>query len=526
MLILIAGDDSRVLFMITASGGTMPAIKRTATRACVIATTAIAAVVISGISVDVATQPAPAAAAELAPGVVAAPGAVGNGPLELVWERTLYAQPITTGSPGLGVLDEQGNSVIVGTMAGTAIAMHTSDGSTVDGWPYSTGGLAITSTPSVAGSGDAAQVFIGVGWAGARTKGGYLALTNDGNKDWYRQVTLYPNNRGEKRGVMSSLSVGNLYSGTDVIGGSMGQMQLAMGARTGKTIPGFPWLMADTNFSTPALAKIFTSDKDYIIEGGDSTAGTSYSQSYKNGGHLRILRPTGNKSKKAPNDGLICQLNTDQVIQSSPAVGRILANNSVGIVSGTGVFYSKAKYTNKIVAMNTKCTKKWTALLDGDTRSSPAIADVLGRGTLDVVAASGKGTIYALNGRTGKTIWSKKLGYSTFGGPTTFQAPGADFQYVLAPTKKGLFMLDGRDGSIVALVGDFTLKSSATVSRNADGSIGITIAGADTINGTASGRVAHYKVVGSSVETVDTPGAWPMFHHDPKLSGYTSQPLN
>jgi len=480
------------------------------------------AIIVAGVPFDSASQPASA--------VEAAPAAAGALDLELAWERVfMSSKSITTGSPGVADLDGEGQSVIVGTGDGLAVAMHVSDGTTVDGWPYRTSkSTAITSTPSTIGSGSSARVFFGVGTAEFRTKGGYLALKANGKKAWYRQVHLLPNGKGEIRGVMSSLAVGNLYSGKDVIGGAMGQMQLAMGAKTGKTIPGFPWLQADTNFSTPAVADVFSStSRDYIFEGGDSTAGRSYNQTYKNGGHIRILSPKGNKGKKAPNDGLKCQLNTNQVVQSSPAVGRFLSGNKVGVVVGTGVYYKNASDTNRIIAMNLACKKAWSTKLDADTRNSPALADVLGRGTLDVVTVTHSGSVYALNGTNGSVIWKRALNATTDGSVTTFQAPGAAFQYVLAPTQAGLYVLDGRDGSIVAKVGDFRLRSSATVTADPDGSIGITIAGGTRVSGSSGykGIVQHYRLVGSNVETIDTPGSWPMFHHDPQLTGYSDDPL-
>jgi len=496
-------------------------LRRHAARVTVLAALGVAAVVISGTSPALAA--APAVASE------AAPVAVGD--FELAWERVfMSSQSITTGSPGVADLDGQGPSVIVGTADGLAVAMHTSDGSTVDGWPYRTSkSTAIVSTPSTTGSGATARVFFGVGTAAARTNGGYLALTATGSKAWYRQVHLLPNGKGEIRGVMSSLAVGNLYSGTDVVGGSMGQMQLAMKASNGKTIPGFPWLQADTNFSTPALADISSStSRDYIIEGGDSTAGRSYYQTYKSGGHIRILGSKGNEGKKAPNEGLKCQLNTNQVVQSSPAVGRFLAGNKLGVVVGTGVYYKNRSDTNRIIAMSTSCKRTWSTKLDSDTRNSPALADVLGRGTLDVVTVTHSGSVYALNGTTGKVIWKRALGSVTDGSVTTFQAPGELYQYVLAPTQGGLYVLDGRDGSIVTKLGDFRLRSSATVTRDPDGSIGITIAGGTRVSGSSGykGIVQHYRLVGSNVETIDTPGSWPMFHHDPQLTGYSDQALD
>jgi len=177
--------------------------------------------------------------------------------------------------------------------------------------------------------------------------------------------------------------------------------------------------------------------------------------------------------------------------------------------------------------MNLACKKAWSTKLDADTRNSPALADVLGRGTLDVVTVTHKGTVYALNGTNGSVIWKRALGETTDGSVTTFQAPGENFQYVLAPTQAGLYVIDGRDGTVVAKVGDFRLRSSATVTRDPDGSIGITIAGGTRVAGSSGfkGVVQHYTLVGSNVETIDTPGSWPMFHHDPQLTGYSDDPL-
>ena len=476
-----------------------------------VAALTVAALIATGSSLE--AEPATAAPA-------AAPGLQ----LQLVWERTLNSQAVSLGSPGVGDLDGQGPSVIVGTISGMVHAMHASDGTDVAGWPYQVKGIGIASTPSTYTYPDAkgTRVYVGVGISNAPSKGGYLGLKYNGTKAFYRTITLLPNGKGSPRGVMSSLAVGNLHTGVDVVGGAMGQMQLAMSGSTGKSLPGFPWLMADTNFSTPAVARVRASnEKDFIIEGGDSTAGRSYAQTYPSGGHIRILRPTGNKGYKNPNDGLVCELKTNQVVQSSPAVGKFLADGKLGIVTGTGVFYKSRSDTNRVIAMDPYCTKKWSVLLDGDTRSSPAIADVQGDGKLDVVMMTRNGSVYALDGATGATIWKRSLGNIVYGSATTFQAPNGNFQYILAPLQEGLYVLDGRDGSVVTKVGGMRLWSSATVTRDPDGSIGITIAGqgGKTSAGKPAANIEHYRVVGSNVETVQTPGSWPMFHHDPQLTG-------
>jgi hypothetical protein len=446
---------------------------------------------------------------------------------DVAWEQSFankYAS-ITTGSAGVGVLDDQGISLIVGTTSGHAIALHATDGSYVDGWPYSTGGTSIDSTPSVSGSGETAQVYFGVGTSSAPSKGGYLALKANGTRAWYKRPHLLPSSSSSYRGVMSSLAVGNLQTGTDIVGGSMGQMQLAMRSTDGATLKGFPWLQADTNFSTPAVAKLFAGNaRDYIIEGGDSTAGVSYYSTYKRGGHIRILRPNGWYGYPYKNRGLVCQYNTNQVVQSSPAVGPFLAGGANGIVVGTGKFYSNASDTNKVIAIDTACKKKWSKTLDDRTLTSPALADVEGNGTLDVVMMSNAATVYALNGADGTELWKTDLPDVATGSPTTFRAPGGDFQYIVAPTKHAVKILDGRTGEVVyTLADDMTIRSAVTMTADPDGTLGLTVAGAHSTSAGNRAFVRHYTFVGSSVTTVQTPGAWPMFHHDPQLTGYAKE---
>ena len=66
------------------------------------------------------------------------------------------------------------------------------------------------------------------------------------------------------------------------------------------------------------------------MEGGDSSAGLAYGITYTPGGHLRVLGPGGN---------LICDHDTNQTVDSSPAVGNFLAGGQVGIAFGTGTYY-------------------------------------------------------------------------------------------------------------------------------------------------------------------------------------------
>lgn len=440
----------------------------------------------------------------------------------LAWQHNLPdGSPVLLGGAGVGDLDGQGPSVIVGDRNGYVYAFHTSDGSSVSGFPYHAD-AGVESTPSVSGSGSSARIYIGVGTSAAPSAGGYLKLSNTGSKMWEVKPYLLPGNRGGTRGIMSSLAVGSLQSDTDVIGGSMGQQQIAINSGTGKALPGFPWLQADTNFSTPALGIINGSSHDQIVEGGDSTKGVADYYQYQNGGHIRILKPTGDQGQRYQNGGLTCQYNTNEVVQSSPAVGNLLNGGySLGIVVGTGTFYKGVSDANKFIAINTSCQLQWKTTLDGSTQTSPALADVDGNPATspDVVVESGAGTLYDLNGMTGAVRWSIPFGGGSQSSPTTFQDPFGAWQDIVATTGGGTYLVNGLTHSYTQISSLRTL-SAATETLDPDGRIGITITG---FSGN-TGIVQHYTVNGSypPPTTINTPGSWPMFHRDPQLDGWAA----
>lgn len=415
-------------------------------------------------------------------------------------------KPVWFGSPGVGTLDGR-LAVILGTEQGMIYAYNVDDGSTVPGWPAKVS-YPIFSTPATGTVNGSTEVFLGVGTSAAPGKGGYLALKESGHTAWFP----IPD------GDMSSMAFGPIQTQTDVVGASMSQHQYALNAATGHALPGFPWFEADTNFSSPALADLNGDGHDEIIEGGDSTHGVAHNYTYTNGGHIRILGHMGQSGHQYPTQALQCQYNTTQVVQSSPAVGGFLKDGKTGIVVGTGDFYKNVSDNDKVIAIDTSCHKIWSRTLAGSSHPSPALADVNGDGKLDVIANSNLGDVWALNGADGSVIWRAQVPKATFGGTTTFQVPGANYQDVLVASTHGLYVLDGRNGAILQHVADnLGMRNSATVTADPDGSIGITLAG--VIAGSRT-EIEHFTVAGSSgVTTVQTDGAWPMFHHDPQLTG-------
>ncbi len=236
---------------------------------------------------------------------------------------------------------------------------------------------------------------------------------------------------------------------------------------------------------------------------------------YQQGGHLRILNESG---------GVVCDHQTDQTVDSSPAVGPFLPGGATGIAVGTGAFFPGAADTDVAVAFDTDCTPVWSRTLDGATNSSPALADVVGNGRLQVVEGTDTGSggsVWVLDGTTGATLWRQPVVGRVIGSVVVARLYGSGPQDVLVPTTAGVEVLDGASGSeLTVLSPDLGFQNSPLVTDDPDGDVGITVAGYDGAN---RGEIRHYEILGSDGAAAAGPTSWPMFHHDPERSGVTGK---
>jgi hypothetical protein len=452
-------------------------------------------------------------------------GAEGAVSPTLLWTQTLSdaGGPVALSSPDVANL-AGGPAVVVGDRSGHVYAFNLSSGSAVPGWPFSTSGVPVDSTPSVDPDND--SILVGVGNSATPSDGGYQAITSGGVNQWYVKVQNPPTDEAPAYAVQASMAVGDLQGQTDTVSGSLGEAEDAINAGNGSVLPGYPWFQADSDYSTPALADIYSNGSNEIVEGGDSSSGLAYNTQYSNGGHIRILAATGNGGTGNPGGGLDCEYDTNQVVQSSPAVGEFLSGQAVGIVVGTGTHYAGTSNTDQLLAVNTQCQLQWSATLNGATNSSPALADVLGNGQLQVVEGTdtgSTGSVYVINGATGQTIWSQPAIGRVIGSVVTTDLTGAGHQDVIAATTNGVEMFDGQSGNVLGTFDQngIGFQNSPLVTDDPNGTIGITVAG---YNGNNTGVVQHYEVPGSSGSLVKEAGAWPMFHHDPQLTGDAGTP--
>ena len=435
--------------------------------------------------------------------------------------------PIAESSPVLVDLDGQ-ESVAVGDRRGLVYAFHLGSPTgpagaaapvSVAGWPTTDESGSIDSTPSVTTQADGQpEVLVGSGSGDAQNSplvGGYQAYGPSGSRLWFTPVVNLPQDVFPDNSVQASMSVGNLQTGTDTFAGSLGQVAYSLNARTGSVLRGWPYYDSDSTHATAAMADLYGTGQTEIVVGGDQSTGFAEGQQYAAGGHLRILSGTGN---------LICRADTNQTVESSPAVGGFLVGGATGEVMGTGAFFPGASDTDTVKAYDNRCQLQWSVKVDGATNSSPALSNILGNGSLQVVEGTSSGSVYALNGGDGQTIW-KTSGLGTIiGSVVTADLTDSGYDDVVVPTTHGTYLLDGRTGAKLLsqpLSPNLGLQNSPLITRDPNGSIGITLAGYEGSSAFPGGigDIDHYEITGSNGAEAVGGKAWPMFHHDPQLTG-------
>jgi len=495
------------------------------------------------------------------------PPAASTAPLTLTqaWVHDLNDAPcgVAEASPVEVSLEGSGPSVEVGDRAGDLYAFGLSDGSVPAGWSASppsatiasgqacgisgndgattsaavgTNGISvpgnppIDSTASVVPTPAGSDVYFDAGNAADPAVGGYYAYGPGGTLLWNEDATNPSTDAVPDTGVQASPTVGSAGGVPFVVAGSLGQRTDALRTADGTPLSGWPFFSADSVFSTAAVGDLYGTGQDEVVVGGASTAGFAYGRQYQNGGHLRILNDHG---------GLICAANSNEEVDSSPAVGPILPGGALGIATGTGTFYAGSD-EDTVKVFDTQCDQVWSDTLDGATGGSPALADVRGNGQLAVVEGTdqsgGAGSVWALDAGTGAVIWKAPAIGAVIGSVTTADLSGDGYQDVIVATTAGLEILDGKTGAELVDVDDgsgkggvaagqvYGFQNAPLVTDDPDGAIGITVAGYFAVphspDHDVQGMVQHFTVDGSNGALVDEAGGWPQFHHDPQLSGF------
>jgi len=161
----------------------------------------------------------------------------------------------------------------------------------------------------------------------------------------------------------------------------------------------------DTIFGGIVIADLDRDGYLDVVTVGDSAASTAYWA----GGRINVLSWDGRRKwvKK-----------TDQVIWSSPVVADLKGDGTLDVIVGTGYFYPDGANTqppflaNQVYALDAQGNDLtgWpystgTPDHDGRVFASPAVADLEGNGSLDVVVVDARGTLHAIRSN-GSALWT------------------------------------------------------------------------------------------------------------------------
>jgi hypothetical protein len=475
--------------------------------------------------------------------------------VSLKWAQLFGANTeIDLSSPNLATLDGGGPSIVVGSrVSGCVYALHLANGSTTPGWPQCPG-TAVDSTPAVlAAEGGLDDVVVttgdvaGMNPPAANAGNGFIVEYGpSGTTLWDRTLPDLEGAFGSHPAIAASPAVGDTGTGqTRIVVGGVSLSLYSLDPTGGAAVGGWPQKTADTTFATAAIANVDGTQQ--IVAASDSTAGPGALNNW-NGGSTRLMGAPGTT---AWTDA------SNEVVDSSPAVGNLDGSGPI-VVYGHGRHWGGSD-ADGLTAVNAATgASLWERHLGGYTRGSPALADLLGNGQLDVVEP----TWTALGQTTGGVVDAFTPGGSTLWGPVTLPEPpgesgnpntitggvatadfGEGYQDVVVAAGLGFDVLDGRTGAVVSSQGlglndvlgqnfagdgnpaNLNMQNTPLVTPDPSG-VGDDIAVAGTYGGVngdnTQGFVAVYHVTGGP-NSVGS-GAWPQFHHDAQLTGSAIAP--
>ena len=364
------------------------------------------------------------------------------------------------------------------------------------------------------------EVLVGSGNDVDATVGGYQAYAASGAPLWFTPVVNPPTDADPDTGVQAGLAVGTLQGPSDLFAGSLGQVAYALNAANGATLTGWPFFDSDSTHSTAALADLYGTGQNEIIVGGRPVGGLRAGPGVhqrRSPAHPDVPRATRSAGPTP----------TRWWTRRRPSAASWPAGPPASS-SGPGDYFAGASDTDTLKAYDNQCNQEWSTTLDGSTYSSPALSDVLGNGSLQVIEGTdqgpgGSGSVYVLNAATGQDHLAGDR-----------HRPGHRLGGHRRPHRRRLRRRDrphhqrdpglrrpDRDQEIADLSPNLGLQNSPLVT-----------AGPQRHDRDHPGRLHRRRPVtergrrdrplrdpGSNGAEAVGAGAWPMFHHDPQLTG-------
>ena len=417
-------------------------------------------------------------------------------------------------SPQIVDIDGDGVADIVFGSEDGYLRVIDASGQPLPGWPREAriGGTR-TAIDSTAGVDDLDQdgrpeIVIGVGSTfEPHQQGGVIVFdANGATRCTYRTGDVFdiwtgnPFPDGYSDGVYSSPALGDVDGDgyNDIVFGSFDHRVYAID-RNCRLVRGFPIDVTDTVWSSPALYDIDRDGRQEIFIGADFYANGPGDPAA--GGRFRRFdwgsgRVTTTWTRAA-----------GDVHSSSASIGDINGDGRLEAVIGAGDFFHHPD-RNKVFAYhldNGSTVPGWPQTMTGITGTAPALGDVTGDGTPEVIVATRDGVAHAYRGN-GMRLWRNPLtGFGNSASPIVADLDGDGDQDVGVGDGFQFNLLRGHDGANIGAINrvrSFETAGAVGVFGNA-GRMLVTI-GFDTPNRTTRLRATPL----AATTAVDE---WPSF---------------
>lgn len=430
------------------------------------------------------------------------------------WSQRVTGSAIATSSPVV-VANGRKPFVVTGDLGGNLRAFDLTTGAPVSGWGNVSAGYEIRAPLSS----DGANVYVPVAQDGPFNVPQFKKFNARGQLVWStNRGTRYP---GPGQGVLlAGMSLVNA-GGWKAIGPSSGQSVYGFNGANGAQLWSF--LNADSTMATAALADVRGVGTPQVITSNDRSEQTSGRRTV---GFLRILSLGGRQLCSASQMASGTAYTVEGYNNSSPAVMEV-GGKPLIVVGSTGPRQFGAG-DNQLLGYNPDCSLRWaSAPLAGRIQSAPALADVMGRGTPQIVQLVGiqhgaymYPRLYVLDPATGRTLvdtgnhlwWYEGLIiYPPGTSVVTADVDGDGAQDMIVPAKQ-LLVISGRTHKVIAEIRlPGPIQNTPIVTEVPGGGIRVTVAGYSGSGGWISSFTSTSGRLGKN--------AWTRFANSSRLTG-------